>query len=124
MSNDKKDHMLILLIRWLARIISISFIGLLALFFIGEGNINEFMHLSTNEILLMLFVPILFTIGGIISWKRELLGGILILASVIGFNIVDIIASKRFTGEIEFAFIIVPGVLFILAGKYCNNKNQ
>ncbi len=124
MSNDKKDNMLILLIRWLARIISISFIGLLALFFIGEGNINEFMHLSTNEILLMLFVPILFAIGGIISWKRELLGGILILASVIGFNIVDIIASKRFTGEIEFAFIIAPGVLFILAGKYCNNKNQ
>jgi len=114
MKNAKRYDKILLIIRWVARIISLFFVGLFLLFFIGEANLKEFLNLSITEILLMIFIPLLFILAAIISWERELLGGILIIASVVGFNSIDILAETGFTWELEFGFLLIPGVLFIL----------
>ncbi len=114
MTNAKRYDKILLIIRWAARIISLFFVGLFLLFFIGEANVKELLNLSITEILLMIFIPLLFIVAAIISWERELLGGLLIIASVVGFNSVDILAETGFTWEIEFGFLLIPGFLFIL----------
>lgn len=110
--------------RWAARIISIILVGIFILFFIGEGNIDEFAKLTGIEILLMIFVPIVFTAGVVIAWRKEMLGGIVILASVLGYNLVDRINSSGFKWEIEFAFLLVPGILFILTSRMAKRQNR
>lgn len=100
--NDK----VILIIRWVTRIISLVFAGIFLLFIIGEGNIKEFVTLSTSEIFLVIFVPLLYILGVAVSWKKELIGGIIILVSVIGFNIVEIVAGKHFSLELEFTYLL------------------
>ncbi|MFZ7102504.1 MAG: DUF7670 domain-containing protein [Peptococcaceae bacterium] len=115
MAEDKK---VILLTRWTARLTSIGFTGLFILFLIGEGNISG---LSIIELELFLFVPVIFILGCIIGWTRELWGGSLIFVSVIGFNVIDIIASWGFSGEIEFWFLIIPGVFFLLTFYLANS---
>lgn len=104
---------IIAFLRWLARITGIVFAVLLLLFLFGEGSFPELLRLDATEKLLLLFIPLLFIIGVIVAWKRELPGGILILISVLGFNIIDFFIWKQFAG-IEFGFLLIPGVLFLL----------
>jgi hypothetical protein len=112
---------IISVIRWTVRIVCLLIIGLFLLFFVGEGSIGELSSLSFTEISLMIFIPLLFTLGVIVSFKKELIGGVLIILSVIGFNAVDRIASGQLSGEFEFASLVIPGILFIVLW-YLSNK--
>jgi hypothetical protein len=104
----------ILILRWITRLIGAGLVGLLLLFLIGEGDFDQMRNLGSPEKIKLLLVPLLFIIGVVISWKKELAGGIIILVSVLGFNCVEYIAGKGFSGDIELAFLLIPGILVLL----------
>jgi ABC-type polysaccharide/polyol phosphate export permease len=110
---------LVFSIRWFARLTGLAFLGLFLWFFINEG-INDAASITLTQIGLFLFVPVLFTIGLFLAFKRELLGGILIILSVIGANLVDMISSGEFPSQVEFAFLLIPGILFALLPYLAN----
>ncbi len=115
MSESNAKNWPALLSRWAARLTGIAIGGLFLLFFIGEGNVSQLMQVSRVEWALIACIPILFIIGVIVAWKREIIGGVVILISVIAFNTIDMAAARTFTGNIEFAFVTIPGILFLLA---------
>lgn len=115
MSENNERSKLALFIHWAARLTGIAIGGLFLLFFVGEGNFSQLMQVSAVEWALIACIPMVFIIGVILAWKWEMLGGVVILASVLAFNAIDIASSKAFSGEVEFAFVLVPGILFILS---------
>ncbi len=110
-------------IRWVARILSLISIGIVLLFFIGEGSISEFAKLTIGEWILILFFPIGLMIGLFVSWWKELIGGIIAVGSIILFNIIDNILSGKLKLEFEFLVFAIPGILFILYW-YLKNRNR
>ena len=61
-------------IRWTARIWSIISIGLVVAFIVGEGF--DPTKITAEEWLGFLFFPVGISVGMIIAWWREFLGGI------------------------------------------------
>ena len=113
MSNSKKS---INICRWVTRIVSIIIVGIFLLFFIGEGFIPNIPKLTTTEFLLIICIPVLFTTGVVIAWKKEIVGGIIIISSILLFNIIDIIKSPKPKIEIEFGILLLVGIMYIVCG--------
>jgi len=105
-------------IRWTARILSGLIVILILFIFIGEGmsdGFGGFLHLTLRENLMTLAFIGVF-IGLIIGWKWELTGGILILAGLILFYLLDFLFSGTFPRGVIFPYFAIPGILFILSG--------
>lgn len=98
---------------WAAKIVAAGFVVLFLVFFIGEGGPGELMSLNWAEKLGLAFMPVVFAVGLVIAWKRERTGGIVMLISVFGFNLVRVIFKREFT-EFEFAFLLIPGMILAL----------
>jgi hypothetical protein len=102
-------------IKWIARIWSILSLAFLLLFFgasiIGSIGKDTFVF---KDVFQFVFFPIGLTIGLILAWKWEGLGGIVAIGSIIGFHLQMLIKH----GDLDFTLIIellaAPGILFIL----------
>ena len=67
-------------IRWTARLTGVLSIGVLLLFFIGEGfNPTK---LTIKEWILFLFFPFGVMLGLLVGWKREFVGGLIAIISL------------------------------------------
>ncbi|MEX1378380.1 MAG: hypothetical protein AB1Z23_13020 [Eubacteriales bacterium] len=114
MSNTKEQK-IIAILRWTTRILGLLIVLLFAVFFIGEADFSEPIHLTIAEIFLILCIPVTLIIGIIIAWKKEILGGIIIVFSILAFNIVSMI-SEGFTFELEMGLFLFIGLLYIICG--------
>jgi hypothetical protein len=92
-------------LKTIARFWSVLSIALILLFIFGEGLDPS--KLSAIEWLGFFFFPFGVTIGLIIAWSKELIGGIVAIISIIVFAIL-----------MNFTWYVValgfPGILFIL----------
>jgi hypothetical protein len=92
-------------LKTIARFWSALSIALILLFIFGEGLDPS--KLTANEWLGFFFFPFGLTIGLIIAWSKELIGGIVSILSIIVFSIL-----------MNFSWYVValgfPGILFIL----------
>ncbi len=104
------------IIRCVARVLSIVSIGILLLFFIGEG-FNP-MQLSVRDCILFLFFPLGITIGMILAWRWEMLGGIIAFVSLLSFYASHFIMSNKFPPGPYFLIFSLPGILFMLYGMF------
>ncbi len=104
-SPNAKSRSPRLILRWLARIWSIPCIGLLALFFVGEGFDPG--QVAPREWVGLLFFPVGVVAGMVLGWWKEGWGGAISLGSLLAFNIYD-----RLPGWANF-FFAVPGLLFL-----------
>jgi len=114
MKQAQKSTKLILVLRWMARLGSLVSLAFLLLFFFGEE-----MHLSqltTADILGLLFFPVGVTVGMLLGWRRETLGGAVTVLSLLAFYKVMYAASGRFPDGIWFALFALPGLLFLYCG--------
>ena len=111
----KSNNKLINIVRWTTRVLSILTALLFIVFFIGEGIPNP-ASLSFSEWLLMLFVPVMLIAGMVVAWMREMLGGILVVASILLFNLTAMITEGMFNFELEFGFFLIIGFGFIFCG--------
>jgi hypothetical protein len=109
----------ILLLRWMARILSILCVCIIMMFFIGEGfNPSK---LTVNEWLLFIFFPFGATIGMIVGWWKENIGGFITIGCFILFYVVHYITSGRLPHGLAFLAFSSPGIVFILSW-YQNRK--
>jgi len=107
-----KSNSMILAIRWIARIWSVVSLGLLLLFFIGEGF--EAVQITLQEWVLLLFFPLGIVLGMAIAWRWEGLGGGITLGSLFAFYIASYLLSGRLPGGPYFALFAAPGLLFLI----------
>ena len=103
-------------IRWTARLWSaLSILFLLALF-IGEGlGSSSWAGLNRREIILMLFFPLGISLGMLLAWSREGLGGGVTLAGLAAFYGVHYLFSGWFPGGPWFLIVAAPGFLFLFS---------
>ena len=98
-------------IRWAARILSLMLWGLIFTFIIGEGS--SLVGIFRAEPLLTTCLSITL-VGLIVGWKREGLGGLMIMDGMALFYLANFLSSGRFPGGWVFPIFYLPGVLFLL----------
>lgn len=98
-------------LEWVARGASIASITLLILIFLGE-TFNP--QVSFQEWIGLLFFPIGVVVGMIIAWRREAVGGILTVLSLLGFYVVYGYLFRNHIGGWAFVAFAAPGFLFLV----------
>ena len=97
-------------LRWLARGTSAVSIALILLFFIGFRP----SQVVPREWIGLMFFPFGVILGMLISWRRELEGSLLSLASLGGFYLVYGVAlTGRLPGGWAFLVFTAPAFLFL-----------
>ncbi|MFZ4402175.1 MAG: DUF7670 domain-containing protein [Bacteroidales bacterium] len=96
------------ILRWVARIISVPlilFIGVQLIF--PEHGFQDNLKLSTKESIMVIFYPLMYFIGLVISWKWDAIGGII--------SIFGVLIAAFFRPDILFLFLVlsIPAALFI-----------
>jgi len=127
MKDDKnvivhKDLKLIILL-WITRIWSYIVVTFIVIF-VGAHLFNsEGIGLELNDAIAFTFFPIGLTIGLIIAWWKEGLGGIIATGSIIAFHL----AMLYIGGNPDFALFIellaVPGPLFVICWLLSRKKH-
>ncbi|NQV17180.1 MAG: hypothetical protein HQ534_01355 [Armatimonadetes bacterium] len=113
--NDVKRNKAAITIKWIARIWSILSLAFLLIFFGGHIFSSGGKEVFTfKDVFQFVFFPIGLTIGLIIAWKREGLGGIIAIASIIGFHLQMLVTHGKPDFGIFFELLTAPGILFIL----------
>jgi len=100
------------MIRWAARILSVVSIGLVLLFLIGEGF--DYTRIKPSEWILFIFFPFGISIGMILSWWQEGIGGIITVGCLAMFYIVHFATAGIFPHGWAFLVFTIPGFLFLL----------
>ena len=115
MNNVEKRNKVAITIKWIARIWSILSFAFLLLFFGAHiFSSSETDTFAFKDLLQFVFFPIGLTIGLIIAWKMEGLGGIIAIASIIGFHLQMLITHGKPDFVLLIELLAAPGILFIL----------
>ena len=100
-------------LRWLARGTSMASIVLLVLFLFGDG-LNPG-AVKSREWIGLVFFPFGVILGMAVAWKREALGSLLSIGSLVGFYAVyGLILGNRLPRGWAFAMFTTPAFLFLL----------
>jgi len=115
MNDVKKRNKVAITIKWIARIWSILSLAFLLLFF-GASIISSIGKetFAFKDVFQFVFFPIGLTIGLIIAWKWEGLGGIIAIGSIIGFHLQMLIIHGKPDFVLFIELLAAPGILFIL----------
>jgi hypothetical protein len=108
----QRQRVLTLVIRWTARIWSIASLGLILAFYIGEG-FNPALF-KPIEWLLHLFFPVGISVGMILAWWKESIGGSLTVGSLIMFYLIHFATTNKFPRGWAWLVFAAPGFLFLL----------
>ncbi|OGU16904.1 MAG: hypothetical protein A2X61_03305 [Ignavibacteria bacterium GWB2_35_12] len=112
---EPPKNLAVIVVRWLARALSVLIILIFGMFALGEGFGPG--PVETNEIIL--FIILLLSIAGIVySFFNEKFGGLGTLAFGIVFVIVD--------GHFNFYFLFIPvtGILFLVSWFLSKEKKN
>lgn len=114
------------IIRWVARVWAALMAALILFIFIGESvtdGIGPLFHLTVREVLMMVaFLTVL--VGLTLGWKRELLGGWLIVGAMLAFYLLDFAFSGTFPRGASFLLIALAGILNLILAYTKNRVNQ
>ena len=115
MNDSVKRNKVAITIKWIARIWSILSLAFLLLFFgasiFSSSGTDTF---TFKDVFQFVFFPIGLMIGLIIAWKREGLGGIIAIASIIGFHLQMLVTHGKPDFVLLIELLAAPGILFIL----------
>jgi len=102
------------MLKWIARLTALLLALIILVIFIGELASEKFQGFSLRESLMMLAF---FTVwlGYLIGWKMEITGGVMTLAGIAAFYLLDYGFSGSFPGGPVFPLMGIPGVLYILS---------
>ncbi|MGD0038418.1 MAG: hypothetical protein ABSC53_14115 [Bacteroidota bacterium] len=99
-------------IHWTARIWSIVSIGLVLAFLVGEGfDPSKF---KATELLGFLFFPVGISVGMILAWWREGIGGIITVGSLLTFYIINLATAGMLPKGWAWLVFAAPGFLFLV----------
>ena len=114
MVGQQKSKRNVMIARWLARVGSVASLGLMLLIFLGEEMKPD--QLTATEIWGLLFFPVGITVGMLLGWRWEVLGGSVTVLSLLAFYKVMYAANGRFPDGIWFLLFALPGLLFLYCG--------
>ncbi len=99
-------------IRWIARVISILFIGIYGLMFMSQGiNVS---NMTPREWLSLFFFPFGASLGMILAWWQEGVGGAVTIASVFA----SILIHDPSSGGAYMWTCASPGLLFLFSWAF------
>ena len=104
-------------LEWIARGASIASITLLVLIFLGESF--QPLKISPQEGIGLIFFPTGVVAGMIIAWRKEAMGGIVTVASLVGFYLVYGYLLRNHIGGWFFLLFAAPGFLFLFHWLLC-----
>ena len=111
-SETRKKLKFIDAFRWIARGLSVLSVLMLLMFLFGQYF--DPAHVLPKQWVGMLFFPLGVVIGFFISWRFELVGGLISIASLIGFYLIyGLILSGRLPQGWAFLIFTIPAFLFI-----------
>ena len=108
----KSQQKITSIIRWTARILSVVSIGLVLLFMVGEGF--DYTRIKPNEWVLFIFFPFGISIGMLLSWWQEGIGGIITAGCLLMFYVVHFVIAGKIPHGLAFLVFTIPGFLFLL----------
>ncbi|MBU1140997.1 MAG: sensor domain-containing diguanylate cyclase [Firmicutes bacterium] len=109
---------IILITGYLTKAISIFLIALFIISLFSEGGHLYNSHFDTHDIVLFAFVPLLYGVGAFYSFKSELVSGIIIFISFIGYNVVIRIVEHLGVTDIQYSFLLIPAILFAMLNLF------
>jgi hypothetical protein len=103
------------ILRCAARVLSIAFILLIVLFYVGDRSATA--GITSDQYIGLLFFPLGMCIGFIMGWRNELIGGLVAVLSLLLFYL---IYGLLLTGSVPqgkwFMIFDIPGLLFLVYG--------
>jgi len=128
MNAEKKENvhknLMLIILRWTARIWSYIVVTFIVLFVgasLFESGVGS---MSSGEAIAFAFFPIGLTIGLIIAWWKEGLGGIIATGSIIAFHLIMLIVNSKPDFVLFIELLAVPGPLFIIYWLLSRKKKQ
>jgi hypothetical protein len=110
---NKSQQKINSIIRWTARILSVVSICVVLLFMVGEGF--DYTRVKPNEWVLFVFFPFGISIGMLLSWWREGIGGMITVGSFLMFYVAHFVTAGMFPHGWAFLVFTIPGFLFLLS---------
>ncbi|MFN7929179.1 MAG: hypothetical protein U0Y68_14775 [Blastocatellia bacterium] len=103
------------ILRWTARLLSIASLLILLAFATGEDGIHP-ARIKAQEWVGLAFFPFGVSIGMVLGWWKEKLGGIVTMASLLAFYLIygGLVRGNMAMGW-YFVLFAAPGFLFLLS---------
>lgn len=111
--NETNIQRIILIVSYIIRGVSILLIGIFFIALFSEGGHFSDPHFENHDFFLLFFIPLLYSIGVFYSFKNDLVSGVIIFLSFIGFNVVLSIVEQTSGIMIYYTFILIPSILFV-----------
>lgn len=109
--QTNRRQRLVSALRWTARVWSVASVGLVVAFIVGEGS-----HPSgPNEWLGFVLFPVGISVGMILGWWKEGLGGSITVGSLLAFYAVHLTTAGTFPKGWAWLVFAAPGFLFLLS---------
>lgn len=122
MNRQEISRRFVVILRWLARAGSLVSVAFLLLFLFGQEMAPG--QLTFAEWLGLLFFPFGVTVGMLLAWRWETLGGAITILSLLAFYKVMYSERGRFPEGIWFLLFALPGLIFLYCGLRNNNKQN
>ena len=119
MTKNKTVKIVRLILCWIARIGSIVSIGLILMFFIGEGF--DPANLKLQEWIGFFFFPVGIVVGMIVAWWQEGMGGTITVGSLLAFYIVHFLFNRALPQGWAWIVFTSPGILFLASWALSRN---
>jgi hypothetical protein len=101
-------------VRWTARMLAVLLIGLVVVFWIGEGGFNRWMLSTIEAVLTACLLTTCF--GMLLAWWWPFLGGVMASVGILLFYAVDVEGrGGMFLNNLYFDLMLVTGLLFVLS---------
>jgi glucose-6-phosphate-specific signal transduction histidine kinase len=116
---ERRDHETSFqhVLRVIARAAGVICLAIIVLFLIGEDLV--FGYMSSREWVGFLFFPIGVFVGLVLSFREELMGGMITVASVLSFYLVyGLLLNSSIEQGWALLPFLVPGVLFVAYGLF------
>lgn len=118
--QERIKRILLFKLRMVSKLGSAAFILFFAVMFTGEAeSIKGFQF---PDPLLLACMPLLFSAGLILSFFRELPGGILMMLSIVMFNIIAVVQEGYSYWEPDFLLLFAAGAVIAGLGFYSQRR--
>ena len=109
-------HLSVLIPRWIARVLGVLLLLLAVAIAVGEAvaGSSTSQSLTTREVLMMIAFVVALS-GLMVGWRRETIGGALVLSGLACFYLLNYVYTGRVITGWVFIALAIPGALFLVA---------
>ena len=122
MDNSNQMQRIIIIVGYFTKGLSFLILSVFFMQLFSEGGHFAPPHLGIHDIVLALFIPIIYAIGAFIHFDNRLINGIIIFFSYVGFNVSLYFIDQIGIQDVRYTFTLVPAILFV--AMHLMKKNE